>query len=57
MPGMSNRMTPRRGSSASTNGWNSSKRPPIPFHSNSGGRPGFPSRVATRSTRLPAVSI
>ena len=43
MPGMSNRMIARRRSSASTNGWNSSRRAPMPLHSSSGGQSGFPS--------------
>src|SRR5260370_36343216 len=54
---MSNRMTGRRGSSASTNGWNSSRLPPMPLHSSSGGRPGVPSRTETRMARPPTVRI
>src|SRR6266566_7929340 len=57
MPGMSNRMTGRRGSSASTNGWNSSRLAPMPLHSSSGGRPGAPSRTETRMARPPIVRI
>src|SRR6266487_1540969 len=57
MPGMSNRMTPRRGSSASTNGWSSSRLAPMPLHRSSGGRPGVPSRAATRTARPPAVRL
>src|ERR1700759_2651129 len=57
MPGMSNRMTGRCGSSASTNGWNSSRLTPMPLHSSKGGRPGAPSRTATRMARPPTVSI
>src|SRR5580704_13210781 len=56
-PGMSNRMTGRRGSSASTNGWNSSRLAPRPLHSSSGGQPGVPSRTATRRARPPTVRI
>src|SRR5215467_1033304 len=55
MPGMSNRMTPRRGSSASTNGWSSSRLAPMPLHRSSGGRPGVPSRTATRMARPPTL--
>src|SRR6266567_776094 len=55
MPGMSNRMTPRRGSSASTNGWSSSRLAPMPLHRSSGGRPGSPSRTATRMVRPPTL--
>src|SRR5580700_6991333 len=57
MPGMSNRMTGRRGSRASTNGWNSSRLTPMPLHSSSGGQPGVPSRTATRMARPPTVRI
>src|SRR6185312_6836108 len=57
MPGMSNRMTGRRGSSASMNGWNSSRLTPMPLHSSKGGRPGAPSRTATRMARPPIVRI
>src|SRR5580700_4844189 len=52
---MSNRMTGRRGSRASTNGWNSSRLAPMPLHSSSGGQPGVPSRTATRMARPPTV--
>src|SRR5579871_4406132 len=57
MPGMSNRITPRRGSSASTNGSSSSRLAPMPLHSSSGGRPGVPSRTATRMARPAAVML
>src|SRR6266568_387941 len=57
MPGMSNRMTPRRGSSASTNGCSSSRLAPMPLHRSSGGRPGVPSRTATRIARPPTLRI
>src|SRR6266568_4418569 len=57
MPGISNRMTPRRGSSASTNGWSSSRLAPMPLHRSSGGRPRAPSRTATRMARPPAVRL
>src|SRR5580704_1156356 len=57
IPGMSNRMTGRRGSSASTNGWNNSRLAPMPLHSSSGGQPGVPSRTATRRPRPPTVTI
>src|SRR6516165_4874393 len=57
IPGMSNRMTPRRRSSASTNGWSSSRLAPMPLHRSSGGRPPVPSRTATRMTRPPAVRL
>ena len=36
-PGTSKRITPRSGSSASTNGWSASRLAPIPLHSSSGG--------------------
>src|SRR5580658_6903067 len=52
-PGMSNRMTGRRGSSASTNGWNNSRLAPMPLHSSSGGQPAVPSRTETRTVRPP----
>ena len=55
MPGMSNRMTGRRGSSASTNGWNSSRLAPMPLHSSSGGQPAVPSRTETRMVRPPTA--
>src|SRR5215467_10728821 len=54
-PGMSNRMTERRGSIASTNGWSSSRLAPMPLHSSSGGQSGFPSRTETRMVRPPTV--
>src|SRR6266568_4651163 len=57
IPGMSNRMTGRRGSSASTNGWNSSRLIPMPLHSSSGGQPGVPSRTEMRMARPPIVRI
>jgi hypothetical protein len=57
MPGMSNRMTGRRGSRASTNGWSSSRLTPIPLHSSNGGQPGVPSRTETRRARPPTVTI
>src|SRR5690348_865527 len=55
MPGRSNRMTGRRGSSASTNGWSSSRLAPMPLHNSSGGQSGFPSRTETRRVRPPTV--
>src|ERR1700722_13849413 len=55
MPGMSNRMTGRRGSSTSTNGWNSSRLAPMPLHSSSGVQPAVPSRTETRMVRLPTA--
>src|SRR6516164_3423244 len=55
MPGMSNRIIPRRGSSASTNGWRSSRLAPMPLHRSSGGRPGVPSRTATPMARPPVL--
>src|SRR6516164_5289937 len=55
MPGMSNRMTPRRESSASTNGWSSSRLTPMPLHRSSGGKPGVPSLTATRIARPPTL--
>src|SRR6185437_3124432 len=57
MPGMSNRITPHRGSSASTNGWSNSRLAPMPLHRGSGGRPGVPSRTATRMVRPPTVRL
>src|SRR5579862_1340235 len=57
MPGMSNRMTGRRGSSASTNGWNSSRLTPMPLHSSSGGQPAAPGRTETRMARPLTVRI
>src|ERR1700733_1041240 len=54
-PGMSNRMTGRRGSSSSTNGWNISRLAPMPLHSSSGGQPAAPSRTETRRARPPTV--
>src|ERR1700759_3580921 len=57
MPGRSNRTTGRRGSSASTNGWNSSRLTPMPLHSSSGVQPGVPSRTETRRARPPTVMI
>src|SRR5690242_16351169 len=57
IPGMSNRMTPRRGSSASTNGWSSSRLTPMPLHRSSGGQPGVPSRTATRMARPPTLRL
>src|SRR5580698_7279223 len=54
-PGMSNRITGRWGSSASTNGWRSSRLTPMPLHSSSGGAPVVPSRAETRRARPPTV--
>src|SRR5580693_595420 len=56
-PGMSNRITGRRGSSTSTNGCSSSRLTPMPLHSSSGGQPGSPSRTETRSDRPPIDRI
>src|SRR5580692_1518822 len=57
IPGMSNRITGRRGSRASTNGWNSSRLAPMPLHSSSGGQPAAPSRTETRRPRPPTVRV
>src|ERR1700722_15486189 len=54
-PGMSNRMTGRRGSSSSTNGWSSSRLAPIPLHNSNGVQPAAPSRTETRRARPPTV--
>src|SRR5580692_8802421 len=56
-PGMSNRITGRRGSSESMNGWNNSRLAPMPLQSSSGGRPASPSRTETRMARPPIVTI
>src|SRR3984885_4172754 len=56
-PGVSKRMTVRRGSSALTNGSNSSRLTPMPLHSSSGGQLDVPSRTDTRMARPPAFTI
>src|SRR3954452_5703772 len=56
-PGRSNRMMVRRGSSASTNGWSTSRLAPMPVHSSSGGQSRVPSRTETRMARPPTVKI
>src|SRR5215468_5408147 len=57
MPGRSNRITSRRGSSASTNGWRTSRLAPMPLHSSNGGHAGSPGRTSTRRTRPRTVSV